>query len=279
MTEEMNSFVEVLVTVQKYFKISAQVFEIINTQSDIEHMAAYLQCAICGIADADILAMSSARFDVDSICAHRTKLLAQMYQKTDELYGTVVQASQMAQELTKKNEEIRELFEKDVREAMQREREANERTISQAQSALHAKDSEIQMLHKQYMAVMEESEKAKKQITGYQNRIQALEIELKNKQTVSAEMQKMQNVHHTGILNKMLRKRRMVKQAHKQSYGYKLFTKNVIQNPSYSEAQKQYLIQCMADGMPYSVLKKFAAPNLSIEMMEQLRRYYEDNVI
>lgn len=35
----------------------------------------------------------------------------------------------MAQELTKKNQEIRKLFEKDVKEAMQREREANERTM------------------------------------------------------------------------------------------------------------------------------------------------------
>ena len=205
-----------------------------------------------------------------------------MYQNADELYGTVEQASQMAQELTQKNQEIRELFEKDVKEAMARERDANERTIAQAQEALRAKTSELEMLHKQYMSVMDENDQTQKQIAGYKNKIQALEMELKNKQATTAMEQAQdtqQPVPESGIFNKLIKKRRRAKQAQKQSYSYKLFTKNVIQNPEYSEAQKQYLIRCMTDGMPYSVLKRFAAPNLSIEMMEQLRKYYEDNVI
>ncbi|HRL57701.1 MAG TPA: hypothetical protein PK462_10650, partial [Lachnospira sp.] len=271
-----------LIDAKKYFEITDEVFNIINTQPDIAHMTEYLKCAVCGIAHTDILAMSSSALDVNSICARRTQILTKMYQNADELYGTVEQASQMAQELTKKNQEIRELFEKDVKEAMQREREANERTIAQAQEALRAKTSELEMLHKQYMSVMDENDQTQKQIAGYKNKIQALEMELKNKQATTAMEQAQdtqQPVPESGIFNKLIKKRRRAKQAQKQSYSYKLFTKNVIQNPEYSEAQKQYLIRCMTDGMPYSVLKRFAAPNLSIEMMEQLRKYYEDNVI
>ncbi len=282
MNEEINVFAEFLIDAKKYFKITDEVFNIINTQPDIAHMTEYLKCAVCGIAHTDILAMSSSALDVNSICARRTQLLTRMYQNADELYGTVEQASQMAQELTKKNQEIRELFEKDVKEAMQREREANERTIAQAQEAMRAKTSELEMLHKQYMSVMDENDQIQKQIVEYKNRIQALEMELKNKQTTTA-MEQAQDIQQpgpeTGMLNKLIKKRRQAKQVQKLSYSYKLFTKNVIQNPEYSEAQKQYLIRCMTDGMPYSVLKRFAAPNLSIEMMEQLRKYYEDNVI
>lgn len=282
MNEEINVFAEFLIDAKKYFKITDEVFNIINTQPDIAHMTEYLKCAVCGIAHTDILAMSSSALDVNSICARRTQLLTKMYQNADELYGTVEQASQMAQELTKKNQEIRELFEKDVKEAMQREREANERTIAQAQEAMRAKTSELEMLHKQYMSVMDENDQIQKQIVEYKNRIQALEMELKNKQTTTA-MEQAQDIQQpgseTGMLNKLIKKRRQAKQVQKLSYSYKLFTKNVIQNPEYSEAQKQYLIRCMTDGMPYSVLKRFAAPNLSIEMMEQLRKYYEDNVI
>lgn len=282
MNEEINVFAEFLIDAKKYFKITDEVFNIINTQPDIAHMTEYLKCAVCGIAHTDILAMSSSALDVNSICARRTQLLTKMYQNADELYGTVEQVSQMAQELTKKNQEIRELFEKDVKEAMQREREANERTIAQAQEAMRAKTSELEMLHKQYMSVMDENDQIQKQIVEYKNRIQALEMELKNKQTTTA-MEQAQDIQQpgpeTGMLNKLIKKRRQAKQVQKLSYSYKLFTKNVIQNPEYSEAQKQYLIRCMTDGMPYSVLKRFAAPNLSIEMMEQLRKYYEDNVI
>lgn len=282
MNEEINVFAEFLIDAKKYFKITDEVFNIINTQPDIAHMTEYLKCAVCGIAHTDILAMSSSALDVNSICARRTQLLTKMYQNADELYGTVEQASQMAQELTKKNQEIRELFEKDVKEAMQREREANERTIAQAQEAMRAKTSELEMLHKQYMSVMDENDQIQKQIVEYKNRIQALEMELKNKQTTTA-MEQAQDIQQpgpeTGMLNKLIKKRRQAKQVQKLSYSYKLFAKNVIQNPEYSEAQKQYLIRCMTDGMPYSVLKRFAAPNLSIEMMEQLRKYYEDNVI
>lgn len=282
MNEEINDFVEFLIEAKKYFKITDEVFNIINTQPDIEHMTEYLQCAICGIAYTDILSMSKAELSVSSICEQRTQLLTKLYQNTDELYDSVEQASQLAKELTKKNQEIRELFEKDVKEAMAREREANERTIDQAQEALRAKTSELEMLHKQYMSVMDENDQIQKQIAEYKNRIQALEMELKNKQTTTA-MEQAQDIQQsgpeTGMLNKLIKKRRQAKQAQKQSYSYKLFTKNIIQNPEYSEAQKQYLIRCMTDGMPYSVLKRFAAPNLSIEMMEQLRKYYEDNVI
>ena len=282
MNEEINVFAEFLIDAKKYFEITDEVFNIINTQPDIAHMTEYLQCAICGIAYTDILSMSKAELSVRSICEQRTQLLTKLYQNADELYDSVEQASQLAKELTKKNQEIRELFEKDVKEAMQREREANERTIAQAQEALRAKTSELEMLHKQYMSVMDENDQTQKQIAGYKNKIQALEMELKNKQATTAMEQAQdtqQPVPESGIFNKLIKKRRRAKQAQKQSYSYKLFTKNVIQNPEYSEAQKQYLIRCMTDGMPYSVLKRFAAPNLSIEMMEQLRKYYEDNVI
>ena len=269
MNEEINDFVEFLIEAKKYFKITDEVFNIINTQPDIEHMTEYLQCAICGIAYTDILTMSTSKISVKSICEQRTQLLTKMYQNADELYDSVEQASKLAQELTKKNQEIRELFEKDVKEAMQREREANERTIEQAQEALHAKTSELEMLHKQYMSAQPKSE-----IAGYKNKIQALEMELKNKQTTTAmeQAQDIQQPVPEGMFTRLFKKRRQAKQAQKQSYSYKLFTKNIIQNPEYSEAQKQYLIRCMTDGMPYSVLKRFAAPNLSIEMMEQLRK-------
>lgn len=282
MNEEINDFAEFLIEAKKVFKITDDVFNIINTQSDVKRSIEYLQCAICGIAYTDILSMSKAELSVSSICEQRTQLLTKLYQNADELYDSVEQASQLAKELTKKNQEIRELFERDVKEAMAREREANERTIAQAQEALRAKTSELEMLHKQYMSVMNENDQTQKQIAGYKDRIQKLEMELKNKQTTTAMEQAQdiqQPVQETGMFNKLIKKRRRAKQAQKQSYSYKLFTKNVIQNPEYTEAQKQYLIQCMTDGMPYSVLKRFAAPNLSIEMMEQLRKYYEDNVI
>lgn len=281
MNEEINDFAEFLIEAKKVFKITDDVFNIINTQSDVKRSIEYLQCAICGIAYTDILSMSKAELSVSSICEQRTQLLTKLYQNADELYDSVEQASQLAKELTKKNQEIRELFERDVKEAMAREREANERTIAQAQEALRAKTSELEMLHKQYMSVMNENDQTQKQIAGYKDRIQKLEMELKNKQTTAMEQAQdtQQPVPETGMFNKLIKKRRRAKQAQKQSYSYKLFTKYIIQNPEYSEAQKQYLIRCMTDGMPYSVLKRFAAPNLSIEMMEQLRKYYEDNVI
>lgn len=281
MTEEMNRFADMLVTSQKYFKFSQAVFEVINMQPDIEHMAVYLQCAICGIEESNILKMNEAGLSIEGVCARRTELLAQMYRENDELYGTVAQANKLAKELTHKNEEIRELFEHDVKEAMQREREANELAICQAHEALNAKDTAMQILQKQYSSVLEEYENIKKDAVNYKDRVQELETELKYKQfpKPEAEVPDMQQKTEINVVDKILRKRRRAKQAEKQSYEYKMFTKNVVQNPAYTEAQKKYLIQCMADGMPYSVLKRFAAPNISIEMMEQLRRYYEDNVI
>ena len=211
MNEEINVFAEFLIDAKKYLKITDKVFNIIITQPDIAHMTEYLKCAVCGIAHTDILAMSSSALDVNSICARRTQILTKLYQNTDELYDSVEQASQLAKELTKKNQEIRELFEKDVKEAMAREREANERTIDQAQEALRAKTTELEMLHKQYMSVMDENDQIQKQIAEYKNRIQALEMELKNKQTTPA-MEQAQDIQQTGpepgLINKLIIKRR-----------------------------------------------------------------------
>ena len=187
MNEEINDFAEFLIEAKKVFKITDDVFNIINTQSDVKRSIEYLQCAICGIAYTDILSMSKAELSVSSICEQRTQLLTKLYQNADELYDSVEQASQLAKELTKKNQEIRELFERDVKEAMAREREANERTIAQAQEALRAKTSELEMLHKQYMSVMNENDQTQKQIAGYKDRIQKLDMELKNKENTQRQ--------------------------------------------------------------------------------------------
>ena len=100
MNEEINDFAEFLIEAKKVFKITDDVFDIINTQSDVKRSIEYLQCAICGIAYTDILSMSKAELSVSSICEQRTQLLTQMYQNADELYDSVEQASQLAKELT-----------------------------------------------------------------------------------------------------------------------------------------------------------------------------------
>ena len=75
MNEEINVFAEFLIDAKKYFEITDEVFNIINTQPDIAHMTEYLKCAVCGIAHTDILAMSSSALDVNSICAVERRYL------------------------------------------------------------------------------------------------------------------------------------------------------------------------------------------------------------
>lgn len=50
------------------------------------------------------------------------------------------------------------------------------------------------------------------------------------------------------------------------------FIRLYIENKDYSEEQKQYLIECLEQGDPLSVIRKFASPNLSVKYMDQLRR-------
>lgn len=50
------------------------------------------------------------------------------------------------------------------------------------------------------------------------------------------------------------------------------FIRLYIENKDYSEVQKQYLIECLEQGDPLSVIRKFASPGLSVKYMDQLRR-------
>lgn len=277
MTEEMSRFAEILVIVQKYFRLSPAIVQIINIQPDMEHMTSYLQCALCGISENDIIQMSEEKLEVYDISSRRTFLLTQMYRENDEMYKTVEQANAMAKELTAKNEAIREMFEHDVKAAIQKEREANERALNQMEENLQAKNTEIQMIKSRYMTLLEENESMQQSVNNCRKRISELEKTAQNieKPTGTAA----NGEDRANRFEIFIRQGRRIRRRHKQSYAYKLFTKNIIRNNAYSDGQKKYLTECMADGMPYSIIKKIAAPNITVDMMEQLRRYYEDNII
>ena len=58
----------------------------------------------------------------------------------------------------------------------------------------------------------------------------------------------------------------------KCSMDTKNFNEHYIQSDEWSEEQLEFLLSCLEDGMSIKEIEKFAAPGLSVNMMQRLKR-------
>ena len=57
----------------------------------------------------------------------------------------------------------------------------------------------------------------------------------------------------------------------------KKFIEEYIQNDRMNEEQKEYLLQCLEEGLTLKEIEAFASADLPVDIMRRLRRYYEQH--
>ena len=52
------------------------------------------------------------------------------------------------------------------------------------------------------------------------------------------------------------------------------FINDILSNDHFSKVQKDYLMDCIESDMSYEEIKRIAKPEIDVEMMKRLVRYY-----
>ena len=55
------------------------------------------------------------------------------------------------------------------------------------------------------------------------------------------------------------------------------FINDILSNNHFSKVQKDYLMDCIESDMSYEEIKRIAKPEIDVEMMKRLVRYYNNN--
>ena len=61
----------------------------------------------------------------------------------------------------------------------------------------------------------------------------------------------------------------------RRSANTKIFIDRYLKNKDYTDGQKEYLLQCLEQGMELKEIERFASANLSTDMMKRLQKLQE----
>ena len=284
MNEQMDELYQALVILDKYYIFKSDVLNNYKGISSIEEFSrnrCYVQMLMSGVDEE--LAYEKCNDEcetVDNINTFKIQYLCEQYRNNDELKTQIDEANKLAVDMTQQNDAIRNMFEQEIKVAFEQQKESQQALITQYNVSIEAKSQA-------YNEIKERYTEAKEQVGQYvdKNHILEKEInELKGK-LQSAEKPNAgiyQESHTTEVKSKgkkLFWNQTKKNKSETSEYIYKRFVEEIVTNNKFSDEQKRYLCKCMEDGLPYSQIKRFAKPEISVELMQMLRNYYDNNIV
>ena len=204
------------------------------------------------------------------------KKLADMYTPFDNLNKKINEANDLAVKVTSANKEIRDMFQHEIKQSFEREKTAQEELKRQYGETLIAKDKAYNLMaekadeaERKLETIIKENEQLKNTIEDIKKKAQQSSI----KQRVSEEQP--EEPEHTGLFAGFKKKKPKNDNA---AYIYETFMNEILMNKDFSDEQKNFLIDCLDENMPYEEIKRLAKPELDVAMMKRLKIYYKKRI-
>lgn len=204
------------------------------------------------------------------------KKLADMYTPFDNLNKKINEANDLAVKVTSANKEIRDMFQREIKQSFEREKAAQEELKKQYGETLIAKDKAYNLMaekadeaERKLEGLIKENEQLKNNIEDIKKKAQQSSI----KQRVPEEQP--EEPEHTGLLAGFKKKKPKNDNA---AYIYETFMNEILMNKDFSDEQKNFLIDCLDENMPYEEIKRLAKPELDVAMMKRLKTYYKKRI-
>ena len=246
---------------------------IINSNLDNSITARYVITAITTLRNSSNIKEAFKAPD-DKMGDSLANAVMNVYADNDELNRKINDASDKVDKLKDTNDDIKQMFEKEIKAAFKREKEANNSLIEQYKISLEAKD-------KTYTLIMRNNNDLKKENKELKEK--ADELKLKND-----ELKAMLALHNNkdndagsvraGETNPFcinffdyFSKKNSKKAANNM---LDTFINDILSNDHFSKVQKDYLMDCIESDMSYEEIKRIAKPEIDVEMMKRLVRYY-----
>lgn len=249
---------------------------IINSSLDNSIAARYVITAITTLRNSSNI-KEAFKAPENNMADSLANAVMNVYADNDELNQKINDASNKVEKLKDTNDDIKQMFEKEIKAAFEREKAANKSLIEQYKISLEAKD-------KTYTLIMRNNNDLKKENKELKEK--ADELKLKND-----ELKAMLALHNNkdndagsvraGETNPFcinffdyFSKKNSKKAANNM---LDTFINDILSNNHFSKVQKDYLMDCIESDMSYEEIKRIAKPEIDVEMMKRLVRYYNNN--
>lgn len=202
-----------------------------------------------------------------------------MYSDNDELKSQIDKASETVSRIKDTNNDMRQLFETEIKAAFDREKEATTALIEQYKISLEAKDKTYTLIMRNNNDIKKENKELKEQ----NNELKIKNDELKAMLALQTKnkVNKSEQVSDGKVNNNQLCKRLVhffsKKDDKKVSVVLDTFISDILSNKDFSKAQKEFLMSCIESDMSYEEVKRIAKPELDVDMMDRLVKYYKMN--
>ena len=246
---------------------------IINSNLDNSVTARYVITAITTLRNSSNI-KEAFKAPENNMADSLANAVMNVYADNDELNQKINDASNKVEKLKDTNDDIKQMFEKEIKAAFEREKAANKSLIEQYKISLEAKD-------KTYTLIMRNNNDLKKENKELKEK--ADELKLKND-----ELKAMLALHNNkdndagsvraGETNPFCINffdyfsRKNSKKAANNMLD--TFINDILSNDHFSKVQKDYLMDCIESDMSYEEIKRIAKPEIDVEMMKRLVRYY-----
>lgn len=204
------------------------------------------------------------------------KKLADMYTPFDNLNKKINEANDLAVKVTSANKEIRDMFQREIKQSFEREKAAQEELKKQYGETLIAKDKAYDLMaekadeaERKLEGLIKENEQLKNNIEDIKKKAQQSSI----KQRVPEEQP--EEPERTRLFAGFKKKKPKNDNA---AYIYETFMNEILMNKDFSDEQKNFLIDCLDENMPYEEIKRLAKPELDVAMMKRLKTYYKKRI-
>ena len=204
------------------------------------------------------------------------KKLADMYTPFDNLNKKINEANDLAVKVTSANKEIRDMFQREIKQLFEREKAAQEELKKQYGETLIAKDKAYNLMaekadeaERKLEGLIKENEQLKNNIEDIKKKAQQSSI----KQRVPEEQP--EEPERTRLFAGFKKKKPKNDNA---AYIYETFMNEILMNKDFSDEQKNFLIDCLDENMPYEEIKRLAKPELDVAMMKRLKIYYKKRI-
>ena len=246
---------------------------IINSSLDNSIAARYVITAITTLRNSSNI-KEAFKAPENNMADSLANAVMNVYADNDELNQKINDASNKVEKLKDTNDDIKQMFEKEIKTAFEREKAANKSLIEQYKISLEAKD-------KTYTLIMRNNNDLKKE--NKELKEQAGELKLKNdelKAMLALQNNKDNDARAVRVSESnpfcinffdYFSKKNSKKAANNM---LDTFINDILSNGHFSKVQKDYLMDCIESDMSYEEIKRIAKPEIDVEMMKRLVRYY-----
>lgn len=240
------------------------------------------KCIITAIAALRTSAAVSEAAAAEDLSDSVSTAIFNLYTSNDELHKKINEAADTVNNLKNSNDDIRQIFETEIKNSFEREKQATNALIEQYRVSLEAKDKTYTLIMRNNNDLKKENEKLKGEVNTLQienDKLKAMNaLQYKDKTGMTQNQQpafNKQNNDNKGIslFTKMKNHRNKNQQ---NNHNMDIFISDILSNNKFTKEQKNYLMSCIESGADYEFVKKIAIRELDVDMMKRLARYYKE---